>query len=501
MTVDRKLNLAAGEVRRFSETVVIPTLDSPRRRAILSTGKPPKSVVRPAGIAAATAVLVLVIVGAAALLRGNEPPEVADTPPTVPSVVVPPETTASPTPETTVPLEEAEPVPPIMWEIVPAQESLGATDPTHDYLLHTVVAGGPGLIGAGEVRPAGSEFNGGLPVSGGVAAVWTSADGYSWDRVEHDETVFGAPGGALITDLVAAGPGFVAVGGVGEESGAAVWVSNTGTDWERVTSPGFDDTMMYAVAAGDPGLVAVGNGAIWFSIDGIQWGRVEGLDEIGLLADVAYADWGFVAVGWRDGFGVCGSGEGGETVTPFAWVSTIGTDWTEVALHPRTGDEWLVMYARTVAAHGADVVIAGSSAATCPSHFDASPAFWTSNDGSDWAEHILDPAYVSGMLRPEAYVPGLAVTDQGLIATGAWIHTVKSENDTPKSRPAAWHSTDGGATWDEAPTGAPFETVTGLPDSVIDDVVALGERLVAVGTHEGAATVWIAEWADSTTEE
>ena len=108
---------------------------------------------------------------------------------------------------------------------------------------------------------------------------------------------------------------------------------------------------------------------------------------------------------------------------------------------------------------------------------------------------------MSAAWSAEAGTSGLAVTDQGLVAVGAWIHTVKSENDTPKSHPAAWHSTDGGTTWDEAPPDAFSETVNGNPDSVIDDVAALGERLVAVGTHEGSATVWIAEWANTITEE
>lgn len=493
MTVDRKLNLAANEVRRFSETVEVPTLDNPSRRTTRSTRKAPTSPWRPAGLAGATAVLVLVIVGAAALVLSSEISEVSDTPPTVQS--------GAPAPETTVFPEGAESASPISWATVPAQEALGANDQTREYQMHTVVAGGPGLIGAGEVRPAGGEFNGGLPISGGVAAVWTSEDGYSWDRVQHDESVFGAPGGALIEDLVAGGPGFVAVGGAGEESGAAVWVSTNGTDWERVMSSGPDDTMMLAVAEGDPGLVAVGFGAIWFSVDGIEWNRIEGLEEVGVLADVAYADWGFVAVGWRQGFGACVSGEAGSTVKPYAFISPNGTDWTRVALHPTMGNEWVAMYARTVIARNGDVVIAGSSAATCPSKFDARPAFWTSSGGSNWAEHILDPAYVGGLVRPEAYIPGLAVTDQGLVAAGAWIHTVKSEDDTPKSRPAAWYSTDGGTTWDETSTDSVFETVNGLPDSVIDDVVAFGERLVAVGSHEGTATVWIARWANPTTEE
>jgi hypothetical protein len=29
------------------------------------------------------------------------------------------------------------------------------------------------------------------------------------------------------------------------------------------------------------------------------------------------------------------------------------------------------------------------------------------------------------------------------MAVGARIHTVRSENETPESRPTAWHSTDG----------------------------------------------------------
>ena len=44
------------------------------------------------------------------------------------------------------------------------------------------------------------------------AAVWTSEDGMTWDRVPHDEDVFGGPGAQEMDTITVGGPGLVAVG-------------------------------------------------------------------------------------------------------------------------------------------------------------------------------------------------------------------------------------------------------------------------------------------------
>jgi hypothetical protein len=381
------------------------------------------------------------------------------------------------------------------WERIPPQDSLGAGDSSRQFFLHAVAAGGPGLIGAGQVRPA-SGLSEGSPVPGGVAAVWRTADGITWDRVPHDEAVFGGEGGSLILDLEAGGPGFVAVGGTSEKGDAAIWLSEDGLVWSRVTSSAFEDTLMYAVAAGDEGVVAVGNEAIWYSSDGAEWERVEPQGNVGLLNDIQYGDLGFVAVGWRFAYGKCDSGEWGQLVLPVAWVSQNGRDWEEAVLHASPTGEWVVMYARAVMVQGETAVVAGSQATTCPSAFNAPPAFWTSNDGSTWDEYTVQPTPIAGMSKPEARINGLATTEQGLVAVGGWTHNRKFPDDTNKFRAAAWYSTDGGATWNEVPPDSAFVVVNTFPASYMKDLAVLDETLIGVGSHNGDGAVWIGKWTD-----
>jgi hypothetical protein len=46
-----------------------------------------------------------------------------------------------------------------------------------------------------------------------AAAVWTSVDGLSWSRVPHDEALFGGATLQTMESVAAGGPGVVAVGG------------------------------------------------------------------------------------------------------------------------------------------------------------------------------------------------------------------------------------------------------------------------------------------------
>ena len=84
-------------------------------------------------------------------------------------------------------------------------------------VMWSVTAGGPGLVAVG--YDADSDFD------QGAAAVWTSTDGLVWQRVAHDETVFGGDGQQAMSSVTAGGPGLVAVGrDLGREA-AVVWTS------------------------------------------------------------------------------------------------------------------------------------------------------------------------------------------------------------------------------------------------------------------------------------
>ena len=130
----------------------------------------------------------------------------------------------------------------------------------------------------------------------GVAAVWTSGDGQTWERVPHDPEIFASSTGmdVVMLDVAAGESGLVAVGSERDHHGAglwwiggerpAVWTSPDGTAWERIT---LDDEALGAtrsistVASSPTGFVAAGpiftdTGpvTIWTSPDGTRWQAV-----------------------------------------------------------------------------------------------------------------------------------------------------------------------------------------------------------------------------------
>jgi hypothetical protein len=165
------------------------------------------------------------------------------------------------------------------------------------------------------------------------AAIWTSSDGTIWTQVSTDGEPFGGGGDQWI-DRAASGPnGLVALGGERtEELGrrAAVWTSQDGDEWIRAPHseelPGDADTFISDLVAGGPGFVAVGttqppSGAhqaiVWTSENGKQWTLLLGqdLDDDSTSSGMLYLTVGgpgLVAVGTR------GQGEG-EQIT--IWIT------------------------------------------------------------------------------------------------------------------------------------------------------------------------------------
>jgi hypothetical protein len=108
--------------------------------------------------------------------------------------------------------------------------------------------------------------------------------------VPYDESVFGGPDLQVMYGVATGATGAVAVGSdvSGPDGDAAVWVSPDGRSWTRL--PGNASGLwvarsqaMLAVTAGSAGLVAVGFesagsvsfGAVWTSSDGgLVWSRV-----------------------------------------------------------------------------------------------------------------------------------------------------------------------------------------------------------------------------------
>jgi hypothetical protein len=104
------------------------------------------------------------------------------------------------------------------------------------------------------------------------AAVWTSEDGIVWQRVPNDQEALSE---GTMSNITAGGPGLVSVGWIGwvggQNSDAAIWTSADGITWERIPHDEdlFGGVEMWGVAAGGPGLVAVGSdgpdAAVWVS--------------------------------------------------------------------------------------------------------------------------------------------------------------------------------------------------------------------------------------------
>lgn len=168
--------------------------------------------------------------------------------------------------------------------------------------MNSVTAAGPGLVAVGS--------------SNGDAAVWTSIDGISWKRAPAGQPAFGGAGEQKMFSVVAGGPGLVAVG---YDNGAATaWVSSDGLVWKRASISQSDSrraavwSEMLGVTAGGRGLVAVGvigagfggsDAAVWSSKDGLSWknipdsGLVFGFEGNQAMAGVAAGGPGLVAVG------------------------------------------------------------------------------------------------------------------------------------------------------------------------------------------------------------
>lgn len=115
----------------------------------------------------------------------------------------------------------------------------------------SVAAAGPGLVAVGCHFMLGAD----PPV--GTAAVWTSPDGAVWGRVSPNPSTFGDRGTPCLHSVVAGGPGVVAVGHDDVFSGGArVWLSNDGISWRRVLLPeelrpwATDDGALVVPAAG-----------------------------------------------------------------------------------------------------------------------------------------------------------------------------------------------------------------------------------------------------------
>lgn len=389
----------------------------------------------------------------------------------------PPATSTSVSATTTAPETTTSTVPPVgewAWSLAAADPAtFGGTPMTQAIVAMT--GGGPGLVAVG------SDFGG----TDSNAAVWISPDGLAWSRVPHDEAVFGGPGSQSMAAVVAGGPGVVAVGSddAGGDRDAAVWTSPDGVVWSRVPHDeavfgGAEDQKMTSVAAGGPGLVAVGvdapggdwNVAVWVSSDGVAWSRVPH-DEAALGGPEGQSVRRVAA--WSGGLVAVGQASAAGEYYAAVWTSADGIAWSRVphdeAVFGGPGTQaaaWVVPFGAGLVAVGIDGPAGG---------FDA--AVWTSADGVTWSR-VTDHGAVFGGDGSQMAAAVVAVGG-GLVAVG-------QDELPPNVDLAVWVSSDG-LTWSRVPHD---EAVFGRPIDLRGvSAVAGGPGVVVV---DGGGAVWVA---------
>lgn len=186
-------------------------------------------------------------------------------------------------------------------------------------------------------------------------AIWRSIDGgASWTEVV-------APGsdGWTLTDLVIHEDRFVGTGYLGYPisgpSGAAIWTSEDGATWDRVELGGQSATSLAPLP--DGGLLVVGSGdnevRAWVSADGTSWQAIE-IEAPCCITDVAATPTGVVGIG----FGPQGGAVSVATTDAVRWTqeADIAARIDDLIYHPRFG----------LVGGGADLVGSGADAQDVP---------------------------------------------------------------------------------------------------------------------------------------
>ena len=323
--------------------------------------------------------------------------------------------------------------------------------------MRSVTAGGPGVVAVGHDDGSGQ------------AAVWTSTDGLSWDRVRGQTESLGGGSRHIMYSVTRGGPGLAAVGADAGQGRPAAWTSVDGRAWTRSAIADLDVAgkgirEMRSVAAGGPGLVAVGYdqtrraAAVWTSTTGESWERlahdeaVFGGDGQQLMSEVICGGPGLVAVGRARA----------SRQTGLIWVSDDGLTWTRLDAHgSRASYEFLrAMRKREVRS----VTRFGTSLVAVGRHVDG-PAVWLSEDGFTWSRVAIPPK--GGSMS--------AVTAVGsrLVAVGFRA-----------SRPSVWSSHDG-LSWSRSEGGHSV-----FDDGAMHSVAAIDQGVVAVGERGDRPAVW-----------
>jgi hypothetical protein len=357
--------------------------------------------------------------------------------------------------------------------------------------IATVVAFDGQLVAAGQSQAAGGSDE---------VAFWRSADGTTWTPLERGGATFAD---ARVTSIVATPTGLVAWGSVGQPACSGQGEGQTtcppapapappppdGISWARIAGATmFAGASISAVAVGPQGLVAVGDTgwatpAIWLSATGTRWQRLVLPSAVfagAHFSDVRATASGYVLAG---GTGtqlvtVTGGPKGNASVVAAAWWSGDGRMWTKATVHRAGG-----------AGSNLGLVFVGDDGmvATGSASGGQESVAWTSADGRSWQPIV--PGYFGAPPASPGVptLPSFTISDDGthLVAVGV----------ADQLALRMWTSSDGVA-WLPLSFSGATDTVPAWPGDpsrpTIDRAFVVPDGLVVIG-YPGASAqlpVW-----------
>ena len=235
----------------------------------------------------------------------------------------------------------------------------------------------------------------------------------------------GIPLDVGITGLFRVDDRLLATGEI-ENIGGVMFLSDDGVTWEPASDGAFGGHSPVAVAAGGPGLVAVGteilfdaNGdqvndaIVWVSADGRDWERVTDPDLTGPgrqeVFTVIATQVGLIASGWGiDDFSA-------RDEDFMVWLSTDGRDWERVTMGLQAAGQQRVgldpeINRHSIAARDTIVIVGRQQLPGAP---NLSPAIWVSNDGTTWEPATGAPLSEQGELN------SISANDNLFVAVGS----------------------------------------------------------------------------------
>ena len=314
-----------------------------------------------------------------------------------------------------------------------------------------------------------------------------STDGRTWTLVPNDQ--FPSPDTTLSPEVrpvpaVVTGQEFLFVA-----NGNDVWASEDGFTWHRRADRAEDVDLragtILAVAAGGPGIVAVGSdNKAWYSEDGSDWT----LAEVPSPPTESFAAQGFgtptvdmqgvamagdTLVAW--GNAIATAARDATLVEPVLWTSHDGRSWTKV--RDVSGIGWL----RDVAPGPNGYVAIGGA------NLGDTGRIWFSTDGRAWqpADNFEESAGPIDL--------SIAGTSSGYVAAGG--EGVCDVEPCPNAVAAIWTSPDG-RSWSRVPGDDLFA----VPDSRgganhsgawAMSAVTRDDRFVVAGAYDTSPAVWI----------